>query len=999
MARTTRLLQLLSVLIPQIAAAGSPPPTLPQTTTDPTSIYTQRPADDAAHYFDADTYGTGQADATEALQSAINAVKTERNFGILFIPEGRYRISGTVYVPPAVRLIGYGASRPEIVLSAASPGYQDPEDEKYLLWFTGSLVTGDGEPQDATPGTFYSAASNIDFRIERGNPGAVALRTHYAQHSFVSHSVLQIGPGKAGIAAVGNELENVEFRGGEYGIITGPPSPSWPMMMVDTYFEGQRRAAIRSFNSGLTMVNLHARNVPVVFEMVEPATDRLFLERGLLEDITDAAFVISNRESALTQINVVDTRARNVPTFARFRDGRAPVEGVAEAYRVRNFTHGLVMRDLAADSQFETIVDMALEAPGAQTLQRDIPSLPPMDEWVNVRDLGATGDGQTDDTAAIQAAIRDHRVLYFPQGWYRATGTITMNPDTRLIGLHPWGTQLVLNESEPAFSGFGGPVPLLKSGKGGDGVLNGIGLSTGGYNYRAVGLQWMGGDGSYVNDVKFVGGHGTMGPPGVPRPRRPRPGISSPAEPTYEPGPDTAWDNQFWSLWITDGGGGTFKDIWTASPYATSGMLVSNTSTPGRIYAMSIEHHVRSEVRFDRVSNWKMYAFQFEEEYIEGIEAQMLDVANSHDLEFNGLWMYRTIRVQTPKRFGLRLWNARNIEIRNLKNYTQKLWVTEFPVWDVNRELPAYPWELARLTVTGNEPDANAADWSVRALNRLATGFDFAQGLSSDDEGNVYFCETRRKRVYKWSVETGQVTLVADFPFPPFATGTDSQGNLLVVARYEPQPGHLVGGEQETAKRLPDDNPAYSSWGNSGWAAYPYSMDPDDPGGTFRPLPRVPTSSLGPVQKMYYPASRWHNSFDEAVAYYPDSAFVAPDGITYIAETYDIGRTSTLAAAVPGHATFASDDIGKRTVRMQVGPDGRLSDLEEILPRGEFSHAVGPDGSLYLADGQIFVYDADLKETGRINLPERPISIAFGGPDHSILFITTVSSLFAVRVE
>ena len=51
------------------------------------------------------------------------------------------------------------------------------------------------------------------------------------------------------------------------------------------------------------------------------------------------------------------------------------------------------------------------------------------------------------------------------------------------------------------------------------------------------------------------------------------------------------------------GGGGTFKDIWTANTYAASGMLVSNTSTPGRVYAMSIEHHVRNEVRFDGVAN------------------------------------------------------------------------------------------------------------------------------------------------------------------------------------------------------------------------------------------------------------------------------------------------------------------------------------------------------------------------------------------------------------
>jgi hypothetical protein len=40
----------------------------------------------------------------------------------------------------------------------------------------------------------------------------------------------------------------------------------------------------------------------------------------------------------------------------------------------------------------------------------------------NVKNFGATGDGQTDDTAAIQHAIRDgDGLLEFPRGNYRIT--------------------------------------------------------------------------------------------------------------------------------------------------------------------------------------------------------------------------------------------------------------------------------------------------------------------------------------------------------------------------------------------------------------------------------------------------------------------------------------------------------------------------------------------------------------------------------------------------
>ena len=46
----------------------------------------------------------------------------------------------------------------------------------------------------------------------------------------------------------------------------------------------------------------------------------------------------------------------------------------------------------------------------------DLPDLPPRDSWVNIRTLGAKGDGTTDDTEAFQKAIAEHRAIYLPSG-------------------------------------------------------------------------------------------------------------------------------------------------------------------------------------------------------------------------------------------------------------------------------------------------------------------------------------------------------------------------------------------------------------------------------------------------------------------------------------------------------------------------------------------------------------------------------------------------------
>jgi len=53
----------------------------------------------------------------------------------------------------------------------------------------------------------------------------------------------------------------------------------------------------------------------------------------------------------------------------------------------------------------------------------------------NVKMYGAVGDGATDDTTAIQAAIDASRMVYFPAGTYLVTSTLTVNTaNTSLFG-------------------------------------------------------------------------------------------------------------------------------------------------------------------------------------------------------------------------------------------------------------------------------------------------------------------------------------------------------------------------------------------------------------------------------------------------------------------------------------------------------------------------------------------------------------------------------------
>jgi hypothetical protein len=967
------------------------------------SYYQKRLQDSDAVYFTPDKYpvkADGSADASDVLQQAINDLKTTHNFGILFIPEGTYLISKTIYVPQAIRLIGYGKKRPVIILAKNSPGFQaadstDKGKAKYMFWFTSSIPQAGKKVNDAGAGTFYSAMSNINLEIEDGNPFAVALRTHYAQHSFISHVDINIGNGKAGMFDVGNEMHDVRFFGGEYGIYTTKPSPGWQFMTIDTYFEGQRKAAIFTREAGLTMVRMHVKNDPAAIDIEPNFIEKLFMEDCRFENITGAAIRISVGENASNQISLRNIACRNVPVFVSYKETGKQVAGAGDIYLVKNFMHGLQMDGLQADPVINTIQDIQPLKEMPAPAKSDIPDLPAMDTWVNLKSLGATGNGITDDTKIIQDAIDKYATIYVPTGWYRVSQTIKLKPNTVLIGLSPIATQFILANNTEAFGSFGQPKALLESSKGGKNILTGIGLSTNADNPRAVACKWMAGDGSYLNDVKFVGGHG-----GMERIWKQPPPDKTKDNRLYRTPTDPSWDTQYWSLWITDGGGGTFENIWSANTYATAGAYVSNTSTPGRIYALSVEHHVRNEVRFNGVSNFKVYALQLEEESRESTECQPMELENCHDMVFANLYMFRVIRVIKPYPYSIRNWGSSNIELLNVHNYTQIKYTTNVPLYDVNSNTTVRPWEFNRLYIS--KTDEATPVPASKDIQKLATGVEFAEGICSDSKGNIYFCDSRLRRIYRWSADTRSVSLLADYPWEPLSLACDKNDSLLVVFKYVPKPNYIVNGKPEVYTNPPDAaGTSFSGWGNSGFGTLVYSIDSTKPDESIHLLNKEPMGSVKDVYKVLYPGHRWRDShdFNTVTVNKPEECYVAPDGHTIIPIVYDLARSTSLSEGFPGKPVYVADEYDKRTVKLNVSKEGNVSGLAYFAEKGEFGSAVDSKGNVYIADGQIYVFDPSGKQINLIKVPERPGSLVFGGKNNKTLYITGETSLYSINLE
>jgi sugar lactone lactonase YvrE len=555
-----------------------------------------------------------------------------------------------------------------------------------------------------------------------------------------------------------------------------------------------------------------------------------------------------------------------------------------------------------------------------------------------------------------------------PAGRYRITETITLKSNTVLVGFNPIATQIILSDKTPAFQGAEAPKAMLEAPKGGTNIISGIGIDTGGINNRAVAVKWMAGANSMMNDVRFLGGHGTYNPDGS--------RIQTYNDNrTGDGNPERKWDSQYWSIWVTDGGGGTFKDIWTPSPYAQGGIYISNTSTQGRIYAMSIEHHVRNEIKLNNVSNWKIHALQMEEESGESWHALPVEIQNCRNITFANLYLYRVIRMVNPFPYGVKINASQNIAFRGVHVYSPAKFSFDNTIYDETHDVEVRSREIARLTISGNPPKKQPVKESrVLAdgakVEKVKGGFEFIDGSTVDSLGNVYFTDSRWHRIYRWSPEKKSLTLIRDIPISPLGLAFDKSGNLLVTGR----------GERRSLTV--------------------YAFNPDGSEDNLQVLSPVPAAQRK-GKTAIVPGHRWrdaHDFLDVATAV-SEECYVSPDGTTFIPKCDDLLRAFTLRSAIQGQPFYLADEFGQKTWAFSVNSDGSLCEPKLFAGEGELDVVADSRGNVYVAAGSIFVYDRDGKQIDRIEVPERPASLVFGGKDRKTLFITARSSLYSVRTR
>ena len=349
--------------------------------------------------------------------------------------------------------------------------------------------------------------------------------------------------------------------------------------------------------------------------------------------------------------------------------------------------------------------------------------------------------------------------------------------------------------------------------------------------------------------------------------------------------------------------------------------------------------------------------------------------------------LYRVVSSYQPFPYAIKIENSKNIRLRNIHCYSDSKASFDNALYDQTHNVEIRQREFAWLTISGDAPIIQPEETSPvlaegAKMEKVAGGFFNISGGAVDLSGKIYFVDAKWQTIYSWSPDFRQLLKVRNSALEPVQLAFDKADDLMVI-----------------------------SYAGNGTV---YSFKPeshDDQITLLKPVPSLPRPGMTAILPVDY--WRNENDFTEIAEKKKPFQYLSPDGSTFIpagedfvtgelyygSKMHDVLRAFGMASAAVGKSFYVSDEEEQKTYRASIAEDGTLTNLKLFVERGGESVAEDAEGNVYLAAGQIYVYDPSGKLLETIDVPERPSQLLFGGTDQSTLFILARSSLYAVQTR
>lgn len=255
-------------------------------------------------------------------------------------------------------------------------------------------------------------------------------------------------------------------------------------------------------------------------------------------------------------------------------------------------------------------------------------------------------------------------------------------------------------------------------------------------------------------------------------------------------------------------------------------------------------------------------------------------------------------------------------------------------------------------------------------VRRIADGFGFVEGPAADSDGNLYFSDIPRERIYRWNPRSGIDT---------FQEETGGANGL----RFTPD-GQMLVCEMSSRRVTAIDSSGRVSVVAATFEGRRFNS-PND-------------LWIDPIGGIYFTDPRYGSDENREIegdhVYY-----ISPDRTTIRRVVNDLVRPNGITGTLDGSRVYVADHGAGQTFSYRPSADGSLEDKRLFAMQGSDGMTVDELGNVYLTGQDITVYNPNGDQIGSIAVPETPANLTFGGEDGKTLFITARTSLYALAMN
>ncbi len=258
---------------------------------------------------------------------------------------------------------------------------------------------------------------------------------------------------------------------------------------------------------------------------------------------------------------------------------------------------------------------------------------------------------------------------------------------------------------------------------------------------------------------------------------------------------------------------------------------------------------------------------------------------------------------------------------------------------------------------------------------KAGEGYKFTEGPAVAPDGRVFFTDQPNDRIYFWNEKGNKISTFLNTCERANGTYFNRKGELVACADLH---NRLVAFDLKGKMKVLAENfnQLHLNGPNDLWIAPNGGLYFSDP---------------------YYQREYWeprHVELQDKRAVY----YLNPEGkVTRVIDDYK--QPNGLIGTPDGKILYVSDISDGKIWKYDIQADGNLASKTLFAPEGSDGMTIDEHGNVYLTNKVVSVFNPKGKNIARIEVPEQPSNVCFGGKKRNILFITARTSVYILKMN